>query len=87
MINDYDKPKYYVDNNVNVIQIIDEQLNIKGFLWMWSDVKGILPSIITKYWNLKDQQKYYKNNNDSRYSASKYQTYKVLINSIYGITG
>jgi hypothetical protein len=32
LINDYDKPKYYIDNNQNVIQIIDEQLNIKGFL-------------------------------------------------------
>lgn len=87
IIVEYNKPKWYVDNNHNVIQIVDEQLNVKGFLWMWNDVKGILPTIITKYMNLKDQQKEYSKNKDPRYSPSKESTYKLLINSIYGITG
>ena len=54
---------------------------------MWNDVKGVLPTIITKYMNLRNQQKEYAKNNDPRASPSKDNTYKLLINSIYGITG
>jgi len=87
IITEYNRPKWYTQDNHNVIQIVDEQLNIKGFLWIRNDVKGILPTIITKYLNLKNQQSEYASKGDPRYSASKTATYKLLINSMYGITG
>lgn len=36
---------------------------------------------------LKDDQKVYKDNNDPRFSPSKWETYKLIVNSIYGMLG
>lgn len=79
--------KYYQQNNTKIIQIIDKQSNRQGYLHISDENEGVLTKCVRQLKQLKDDQKIYKDNNDPRYSPSKWETYKLIVNSIYGMLG
>lgn len=84
-LTDYKKPRFIEDSNKYIIELIDNNLKVDGYIHIDKTRKGVIIGIIEKFMAIKDYQKSLEKSNNPNYSRSIYNNVKVVINGIYGL--